>query len=251
LFVCLFGLWGLSLLMQRYSAASSLPATGSHAPARFSALPPALFVVLSIWIIAAEAGIQSWYRMHQSAIANSQWHAAWPEAEEKYKAIEIPAATQGILRYDSGGGATWQGSDVRPWLMYCFRWLPGRTAALFVKIHRPDVCLPASGLTLDRDDGIQLVEVNGVKLPVRFYRFDDHGKPLHVAYCYWDARSSYENVNAAIEEDWTARGRIRAALHGRREVGAQMLELIVWGYQDDSDAKQALQQQLARVIQRG
>ena len=135
--------------------------------------------------------------------------------------------------------------------MYFFRWLPGRTAALFVKIHRPDVCLPASGLTLDRDEGIQLIEVNGVKLPVRFYRFDDHGKPLHVVYCYWDARSSYETVNAAIEEDWTARGRIRTALRGRREVGAQMLELIVWGYQDDAEAKQALQRQLARVIQQG
>jgi len=250
LFVCLFGLWALSLLMQRYSP-SSLPTTGREATPWLRPLPTAIFLVLSIGILATEVGIRSWYRMHQSAIANSQWRTSWPENEEKYKPIQIPTATQGILRYDSGGGATWEGSDSRPWVMYFFRWLPGRTAALFVKIHRPDVCLPASGLTLDRDDGIQLVEVNGVKLPVRFYRFDDHGKPLHVVYCYWDARSSYETVNAAIEEDWTARGRIRTALRGRREVGAQMLELIVWGYQDDAEAKQALQRQLARVIQQG
>jgi hypothetical protein len=27
---------------------------------------------------------------------------------------------------------------------------------------------------------IRLLNVNGVNLPIRFYRFDDHGTPLHV-----------------------------------------------------------------------
>jgi hypothetical protein len=93
-----------------------------------------------------------------------------------------------------------------------------------------------------------LLTVNGVNLPIRSYRFDDHGAPLHVFYCYWDARSSYENATAAQEEDWSARGRVRAALKGRREIGAQMLEVVVWGYEDDSEADQALQRQLAQVI---
>jgi hypothetical protein len=136
-------------------------------------------------------------------------------------------------------------------MMYFFRWLPGRTAALFVKIHRPDVCLPASGLTMQRDDGIHLITINGVNLPIRSYRFDDHGMPLHVFYCYWDARSSYDNVETAVEEDWTAQGRIHAALNGRREIGAQMLELVVWGYTDDEEARQALKDQLARIISPG
>jgi len=70
-----------------------------------------------------------------------------------------------------------------------------------------------------------------------------------VIYCYWDARSTYESVDAAVEEDWTARGRIRAALKGRREIGAQMLELVVWGYQDDVEANRALESQLAAIIQ--
>jgi hypothetical protein len=189
--------------------------------------------------------------MHQSEIATSRWRTEWPNSEDTYQTVAIPAATQEILRYDSGGGATWNGSDMHHWMMYFFRWLPGRTAALFVKVHRPDICLPASGLTLTRDDGIQLVSINGIKLPVRSYRFDDHGVPLHVIYCYWDARSSYETVSAAIEEDWTARGRIQAALRGRREIGAQMLELVVWGYQDDAEARLALERQLARIIQAG
>jgi hypothetical protein len=202
-------------------------------------------------MLVAELAVQGWYRSHQSEIATNRWQARWPDQESTYQRVPIPPATQGLLRYDDGGGASWSGADSRRWMMYFFRWLPGHTAALFVKIHRPDVCLPASGLTMSRDDGIELFTVNGVKLPVRSYRFDDHGVPLHVIYCYWDARSSYQTVNAAIEEDWSARGRIRAALRGRREIGAQMLELVVWGYEEDAEAKSALEAELARIVQPG
>ena len=249
LLVCLFGLWGLSLWMQRgtpQSAIADPPRRGLTRP-----LPIALGAALVAWALLAELGVQAWYRAHETTIAASRWRALWPDRETSYQQIAIPAASQAILRYDNGGGASWHGRDLHNWVMYFFRWLPGRTAALFVKIHRPDVCLPASGFTLRRDQGIQFVTVNGVTLPMRFYRFDDHGVPVHVVYCYWDARSSYETVGAAVEEDWTARGRLRAALHGRREVGAQMLELVVWGYDDDAEAKNALERQLAGIVAPG
>jgi exosortase/archaeosortase family protein len=249
LLACLAGLWALSLVMARGTAAThSIPPSASTAwPNR---VPAALLLTLGFLLIGSEIGIKTWYQSHTSEFAASRWTVQWPQSEQGYQNVSIPPATQSILRYDSGGGASWDGSDSYRWMMYFFRWLPGRTAALFVKVHRPDVCLPASGLTMVRDDGIQLVELNGIKLPVRFYRFDDHGVPLHVAYCYWDARSSYTTVNAAVEEDWTVRGRVRAALNGRREVGAQMLELVVWGSQDDSQAQQDLKRQLAATVRR-
>jgi len=248
LLVCLFGLWVLSLIMAR-SATLPLQSDSMTSTNWSLRAPSALFLGLAGLLVAGEVGVQLWYRAHESQFAASRWTAQWPESAQDYAAVPIPPATQGILRYDHGGGASWNGPDAHNWMMYFFQWLPGRTAALFVKIHRPDVCLPASGLTLRRDAGIRLIEVNGVKLPVRYYNFDDHGTPLHVIYCYWDARSTYESADAAVEEDWTARGRIRAALKGRREIGAQMLELVVWGYQDDAEAKRALESQLAAIIQ--
>jgi len=132
--------------------------------------------------------------------------------------------------------------------MFFFRWFPGRTAARFVKVHRPDICLPASGRTMERDNGLRMLMVNGLKLPIRSYRFEDHGAPLHVFYCYWDARSSYENASATVLEDWSFRGRVRAALQGRREIGAQILEIVVWGYDDDAEADTALARELGRVV---
>jgi hypothetical protein len=165
--------------------------------------------------------------------------------------VRISTEAQGLLRADESDGGRWRGTDGHEWLMYSFQWHPGGTAALFVKNHRPDVCLPTSGMAMVKDDGVRRLDVHGASLPIRFYRFDDHGMPLHIFYCYWDARSSYGDPNAANEEDWTARGRLRAAMQGRREAGAEMLELVVWGYEEDDAAKEALQHQLAEAIHSG
>ena len=245
LLVCLFGLWLLSLAMLRGSSAiTEKEYTGSKpAPLRLSG--PWL-AALATWILFAEGVTQLWY--FTSTDVGRRWVVQWPTSENAYKSAPVPPEAESMLGYNEGGGAAWEGSDGRQWIMYFFRWFPGRTAARFVKVHRPDICLPATGRTMERDDGIALLNVNGVNLPIRSYRFDDRGVPLHVFYCYWDARSSYDSVAAATQEDWTARGRVRAALKGRREIGAQMLELVVWGYEEDADANEALRRQLARVV---
>lgn len=251
LFVCLFGLWLLSLLLRRHAdlAASPPSIANLFPPSRSSS--SVVFIALALWLLLVEAGVQIWYRSHQSPAASSRWVVQWPDSETSYKTVPIAPEAENLLHFNEGGGASWQTGDGRNWMMYFFRWMPGQTAARFVKIHRPDICLPASGMTMVNDDGIRLLNVNGINLPVRSYRFNDHGAPLHVFYCYWDARSSYENAEAATEEDWSARGRVRAALRGRRELGAQMLEIVVWGYEDDAEAAGALQRQLAQIIRAG
>jgi exosortase len=251
LLACLFGLWFLSIIMARHANAPIESPSIDNEGARPFPLSRRLLVSLIVWLLLVEGGVQVWYGLHQPSITESHWIVRWPDSEGNYKSVPIPPEAESLLRYNEGGGATWHGGDSHHWMMYFFRWLPGRTAARFVKIHRPDICLPASGLTMIRDDGIRLLTVNGANLPIRSYRFDDHGVPLHVFYCYWDARSSYENVKAATEEDWTARGRLRAAMRGRREMGAQMLEVVVWGYEDDAEARAALERQLGQIVQTG
>lgn len=246
LMVCLFGLWIVSLIMMRRPDAFSIAPTTDHqsTPIRVNW---AMLGALAIWFLLAEVGVQFWYASHKP-FTSSRWSVRWPEAESDYKKVPIAPEAETLLRYNEGGGASWNGDDGHQWLMFFFKWAPGRTAARFVKVHRPDICLPASGRTMEQDKGIRMLEVNGVKMPIRSYRFNDHGSPLHVFYCYWDARSSYETVSSAVAEDWSPRGRLRAALQGRREIGAQIVELVVWGYQDDAEAEQALARELGAVI---
>lgn len=250
LLACLFGLWALSLIMQRRPGFLSPQSQSTGTSAGRANCSPFLFVALALWLILTEATVQMWYRLHRPA-TELHWTINWPTSEPAYKTVAVPTEAENLLRYNEGGSGAWEGTDGRRRMMYFFRWFPGRTAALFVKIHRPDVCLPASGMTLNRDAGMRLLTVNGVSLPIRSYRFDDRGTPLYVYYCYSDGRSSYENAKAAEQEDWTMRGRMRAAWQGRRDVGAQMLEIVVWGYESDTAADEALQRELAQIIRFG
>src|SRR5437868_7632794 len=249
LIVCLFGLWLVSLAMLRRDGISAIGSVSQRQkpplPVRRMAL-----VLLGAWLVLTEGAVQIWYRSHQT-IAASHWAVLWPNSESNYKSVPIAPEAESLLQYNEGGGASWEGNDGHQWLMFFFRWFPGRTAARFVKVHRPDICLPASGRTMERDNGLRMIAVHGVNLPIRVYRFRDHGSPLHVFYCYWDARSSYENAAAAVAEDWSFRGRLRAAFQGRREIGAQMLEIAVWGYQDDAEASEALARELSQVYGAG
>jgi exosortase len=250
LLICLFGLWFVSLFMrhgpQRGFVQSSADLTNEpHSSPVFWWIG-----ILALWLVIIECVVQIWYGLHQFD-PKFRWSVSWPATEAEYKSVSIAPQAAGMLQYSDGGGASWQSKDGHRWLMYFFHWLPGRTAALFVKIHRPEKCLPAAGLTMIRDNGIGLITVNGVNLPVRSYVFDDAGARLHVYYCYWDARSSYESVVAAEEEDWSPRGRVRAALRGRREVGAQMIELAVWGYEDESAALEGLRRELTDIVRPG
>lgn len=250
LLVCIVGLWLLSLWMGKRATARPPPPPAIPAGSLTGLWPFA--AALLLWIGLTEICAEGWYRVRGAGLPQaSSWSVAWPVHQTAYANAKIPEAAQELLLYNEGGGASWTGDDGHPWMMYYFRWLPGRTAARFVKFHRPDICLPASGMTMARDNGIQLMKINGVDLPIRSYRFKNGGVPLHVFYCYWDARSSYETQAAANEEDWTARGRLRAALRGRREAGAQLLEIVVWDYQDDSEANAALQRRLEEIVRKG
>jgi exosortase/archaeosortase family protein len=248
LFACLFALWGLSLAMGKYAAQPRADSSaGENRGARI--VPWSFIAALGVWLAIVEISVAAWYRSPSKDPAATRWSVQWPVNEKSYKEIPVGRTAQTLLRYDEGGGARWEMADGHIINMFFFRWLPGRTAALFVKNHRPDICLPAAGMTMRSESNIRIITVNDMSLPVRAYRFDNQGTPLHVYYCYWDGRISSE-IAAHPKEDWTASGRLAATRSGKRDVGAQMLELAVWGYNDDADAERALADQLSALIPR-
>ncbi len=247
LFVCLLILWGLSIFLRKNTPINAAVASHFVAPSR---IPRALLAWLLIATLAAEVGTQIWYRVHESPSTRMPaWAVTWPTQAQDFKSIPVAEQAQELLRYNEGGGGTWRSDDGHQFGMYFFRWFPGRTAGLFIKNHRPDICLPASGMKQIGSEERKLITVNGVPLPIRSYVFDNNGTPLHVYYCYWDG--TVPNAATINQENWTASGRLRAVREGRREVGAQMLELVAWGYGEDQSAEQAIRNQLENIIRRG
>ena len=249
LLICLFGLWLLSLLMRRRSRGATEPAwpqrkIDNHLSVSTSS--PLLFACFAAWIVATEVGVQIWDRARDVPVPNTQWQVRWPTSESTFRRVSIPPETKSLLHFDEGSAGMWKNNG-HPRMLYFFRWAPGRTAGLSVKIHRPEICLPATGMTLQRDDRGRLLRINGVELYVHSYRFDDRGEPLHVFYCYGDVRSPDGKHFGAEQEDWSALGRLRAAFNGRPEIGA-VLELAAWGYRDDAEADDAMQRDLQQLV---
>ena len=245
LVICLLGLWGLSWLLGRKDERAA------HSPgARASfGVPRLALICLLLLTLVAEAGTQIWYRSHEARTAQlAPWNIAWPTHATNWKEVVVDESAQGLLRYNEGGGGDWF-ADGHNWSMYFFKWLPGRTAGLFIKNHRPDICLPASGMT--QRGGVQnkLVTVNGVPLPIRAYVFENAGRMLHVYYCYWDGTPPSPGM--IDDENWTASGRLEAVKRGKRDVGTQMLEIVAWGYDDAAKAEQAALEQLRQIIKPG
>ena len=161
--------------------------------------------------------------------------------------VPIPEEASNLLRYDEGRSVSWEDDAGKRWNLFFFKWLPGRTAALFVKVHRPEVCLPASGMVAVGAPKSELLRIGDLVLPTRAYRFDDNGVPLHVYYCYWDG-TVFRSTEEMIQEDWTFSGRLRRVWRGQRERGAQTLEVAVWGYEDDASAYEQLKRQLLPLL---
>ena len=243
--VCLIGLWGLCWFLGRKDELPPKKITFAS-PFRIPRLVLAILLVLTV---IAEAGTQLWYRAHEARMAKvTPWNIAWPTHAANWKEVPIDEAAQGLLRYNEGGGGDWS-AEGHNWSMYFFKWLPGRTAGLFIRNHRPDICLPASGMVQRGGVQSKLLTVNGVPLPMRSYIFENAGRRLHVFYCYWDGTPP--EAGMLDQENWSAMGRLDAVKRGKRDIGTQMLELVAWGYDDDAQAEAAALEQLRQIIKPG
>ncbi len=241
---CLVGLWGMSMFL-RGKEKPATPSTRAASPV--SRLPRFVLVAVLALAVSAEGATQFWYRSHEAEAARVQpWTIAWPSQSPGWKDVVVAENAQELLRYNEGGGGTWTGEDGHNFTMYFFRWLPGRTAGLFIKNHRPDICLPASGMTLRGDVRHRIFTVNGVTLPIRSYVFEHGAQSLHVYYCYWDGTPPA--AGSVDQEDWTAAGRLEAVRRGKRDVGTQMLELVAWGFDNEEAAEKSAREQLAKIV---
>jgi exosortase/archaeosortase family protein len=250
LMACLFGLWGVSMLLggAKPTAPAATGARGAQpSPWR---MPRLLAIALLAFVVTAEAATQGWYGIHEARATRVEpWNVAWPKDAPGWAEVPVADNAQELLRYNEGGGGSWTTADGNQWIMYFFRWLPGRTAGLFIKNHRPDICLPASGMTLRGGVQNKLIEVNGITLPIRSYVFASGPNLLHVYYCYWDG--SPPESAPQDQENWTASGRMEAVRRGKRDLGTQMLELVVSGPANEEEAERVVREQLARVVTKG
>jgi exosortase len=236
------------------------------------------------WLLFVEIATAAWYRVHETNLVSGiRWNVQWPEQSPNFHKLKIDEEIRSVLRFDESEAAAWtlpsstcsenaplakafgvaepkgSGTQVNgarentiSCLLYVFRWKPGRNSALLANLHRPDVCLPASGWTQVTDDGVQNYVVNdSFKLPFRHFEFQrafENSVPqtAHAFYCLSEDRASgasapWQRADASRmmsgnPSEWTRAERLRSVLDGRRHLGQQVIEAIFFSSEPFSAA---------------
>ena len=215
------------------------------------------------WLLFVEIGSAAWYRIHETDLVSGiRWSVRWPKAAPEFREMKINEEMRAVLRFDEGEGASWMlappttdetrhGSTAtgpqmnRTGIVVCslfvFRWNPGKNSALLANLHRPDVCLPASGWKQLADDGVRTYPTNGsFELPFRHFEFQRsfEGSPPQVAHAFYCLSEDRASVSSASNDgrnwpgmfgnrsEWTRTERFRAVLEGRRHLGQQVMQVI-------------------------
>jgi len=251
LLACTATLWGVSYLASIFPkpSAATKPAADlpRHQNSSAQNFPAARFLAISliIWVVVVEAGVQLWYHIRESKIdPGPSWSLVLPDDNPTFRPLPDTPEEHTLLRFDDGKQGQWQASDGTFWQAYYFNWLPGRVAGYLAKRHTPDVCLPATGLTMAAGPALTVLDINNLKLPFRCYVFTGPGGPFQVFQCHWEPGIQDETY----AHESSRFNLIRGIWAGRGNKGQKVIEIVMTGYTDSDAAREALERELRRMI---
>ncbi len=249
LVACFFALWLLAGFLKRRGftthAASAENGEGATTHAIGRLTRPYLAVAGCV-AVGALGATETWYRAHEIKDEGQfLWTAVMPTNKTEFAQIELAPRTAQLINANIMECGRWAGPDGTEWSMYFFRWKPSSIySVLQARIHRPDRCLPASGLQQVADDGVRLFETAGIPIPFRRYTFEGEGGRYFVFFCLWeDGSRSQSGLQASNQE-----GRLQSVLAGRRKLGQQTLEFVLKGCDSQDAADNLLRSTLSDLV---
>ena len=220
-----------------------------------------LFLFLFIWLVLVEIGVEAWYRMHErGAIATPAWSVRWPEDAPGYQEIKTDERVRELLRFDSAHEALWRSPHLAETnYMFFFRWNAGSGTILRARAHRPDICLPSAGWKQLGPDRVESFPISpGRSLAFRRFTFghiESKETPVraHAYYCLHEDRvHAAEKDRQDLYSNWDLADRWRVVKHGIRNLGQQVLEVIILAPAgvDEKVIDQRFQEMLPEVVVR-
>jgi len=218
-------------------------------PTRLSLQLHLSYVAAAIcWIALVEIAAAGWYRAHEkNAIAMPRWTVRWPDNATGFRELKIDERVRSTLRYDDARQAAWNinlqnGSNnadqsvVARCISFFFRWKPGGSSVVCARAHRPDICLPAAGWRQISDRGVTKYLVqNNFALPFHHLVFANGrgGVIAHTFFCLQEdmlrpnePRTELQ-VSGGAQPDWSFHGRSHVVLTGVRNLGQQIIEVVL------------------------
>jgi exosortase len=244
--LCLIGIW----IVAQFCGPAPIKATPVEAEASarrpgIMPLPRGLLVGVAIWLVASVAATEAWYRWHEGG-EKIRWTIQWPKANTSLADLPIPERARDLLLFDEGKAVSWKQPDGAVWSVFFFRWNAGSSRSRVVpRSHRPDICFPASGYTLEGEEGVVRVRAKGIDIPFRTYRFSKDGQEVRVYFCLWQDKPEDADTGA---KEWSRLAGLELALRGQRNLSQQVLEISTVGYDSPQAAEAALRAELEKII---
>jgi len=236
------GMLGLAWLWKGEPKTISQSAAFTSVPRSF----PSQWLALA-WLALIFAGTEVWYRLHErQLVERPSWQVMWPAGNDTVAALPIPESTRVILRYDDAKTAGWEQPRGVHWWSFFAHWKPQRAALQLVRSHSPEICLPAIGRNFRMARPDVNVRAGPVTLDFRSYEFEQNSQPLFVFVCIQEDKRVASSP--ADTGEWNLRGRLRAALDGKRNLGQRLLEVAILGLDDFSQASEALSKTATEIL---
>jgi exosortase len=245
-FLALAGIWTLAILLRQKTPVQH-QALASSTATRILGTP--VLVAVFGWLLSVEAINETWYRAHEAEpLKNIQWtinsRTNWPG----WRKVPIPERSLAILRCSDAASYSWRDASGGEWRLNHLRWPPSRNSAHLAKGHRPDICLPSAGWTVVEQRGKISIPVHGLNFALQHGVYQKGGQPANVFYGLWENDSGRGGQD--LPENNTVANRLSAVLHGKRNRGQQVLEILITGASSPLEALTALQETLGQLIER-
>ncbi|WCJ57990.1 exosortase/archaeosortase family protein [Fontisphaera persica] len=210
-------------------------------------LPKGCALGLCVWLMACWALTEAWYRWHERERGpRLVWSVRWPVEAPGFRMRAVEEEIRVLLRSTRSESALWERGDGTHWILFFNRWEPSRVSSLMARVHRPEICLPATGFELVERHPPALFPAGPLELPFRTYVFTGQGRTWYVFFCVMEERPL--GGPASVEHEPTRGQRLRQAWLGRRNLGQQALEAVLTGYPSLAEAQRAWLTELPRLI---
>ncbi len=201
---------------------------------------PTLAALIGFTVIVTEC----WY-YDSAPPPQNPWGVRVPAGS---KSLPVAPTALAQLRYDEVTSAAWSEPDGKKWLMYFFDWNFGPAfSRVAAQMHRPDICLPATGRELQEDRGKLNFTAGGLSVPFHAYTFKQGNSLLFVYHGVWQSRSERGRQHGALSP-WKQIASLQSVLWRERWIGQQAAEIAVSGCKDAQEADAAFARILPSLI---
>ena len=241
LLVCVGIIFAVALFLDRDSAS---PVVLAHVPPA-APLPRWFVPGLTVWLGLILAGTELWYYDG----------APRPEARLRFKPpaqsvpVRIPDAAQALIRSDRTSTARWKTPDGGQWTVFFFEWEFGPAfARVAAQMHRPDLCLPASGRELHESRDPIPFAIGDLTVPLRAFSFREGNEMLFVYHGISQVRSARGLQHGPLDV-YKQIAALQSVLWRERDIGQQVIELVLTGYRDSDSADAAVARMLPEIFE--